>query len=337
MNFSHFIRRRQDMEKIGYGIIGCGGHALQAHALPGKDIPELELQAVCDIDPKRAIEFSRNYGEELMVCEDIEQLLASDIQAVLIATPDEFHIEQLELAVDAKKHVLIEKPLVVKSSDLDDLDFLLRLAASRGLIVTTCHPRRFDPPFVWLKNRMGVVIDELGPVASFNFDFSYHRPEAAWKASRNLLLDHLNHEIDLVHYLLGITSFDARMVCDSFDQYRVTGQRDDGIFLNFHGTRRLESKVYRESLVLRHDRGETRVDAHSGFANIVNHETGGAYLLDCGMTDYYARSLRVMRNFMETIRGISQNYLTPQDLWVNNWLGVILKEYGHAEFSLEPM
>ncbi|MFA5925754.1 MAG: Gfo/Idh/MocA family oxidoreductase [Parcubacteria group bacterium] len=326
------------MKKVTYGVAGCGEHALRAHVLPGKDIPELELNGICDINPDNLARFCENFGGGLTSYSSIEKLLAApDLDAVLIATPDEFHLEQLRLAIGAGKHVLIEKPLAVKHADLEDLDCLLRLAASRGLVVTTCHPRRFDPPFTWIKNRMGTAIEELGPVASFNFDFSYHRPEAAWKASRSLLLDHLNHEIDLVHYILGITSFDAEMVSDSFDHYRVTGQRDDGIFLNFHGTRRLESKVYLESLVLRHDRGEIRIDAHSGSAVIANHETGETHVRDCGMTDYYIRSLRIMRNFVETIQGVSENYLTPQDLWVNNWLGTTLKEYGHAKFSLEPM
>jgi len=325
------------METTKYGIIGCGGHALLAHAIPGKSIPELQLMCVYDISSQIAANFCHDYGSALKVHGEIDELLASDIDAVLIASPDEVHLEQLRAAIMAGKHVLVEKPLAMKYSDLEDMDSLLLLAASRGLVVTSCHPRRFDPPFIWLKNRIKSAIEEFGPVVSFSLDFSYHRPEAEWKADRSLMMDHLNHEIDLLHFFFGVTSFSAKLWCDSFNHYFVTGQRDDGISFSFNGTRRLESKIYREWLTLRHDHGEIRIDTYTGRAFALNHEDSATDFSSCGKTDYPTRSIRVMRNFVETIQGISTNYLTLQDLGINNWLGATLKEFNEATFLDEAL
>ena len=48
----------------------------------------------------------------------------------------------------------IEKPLCIKKQDIEIISKSLELAKAKKLIVTSCHPRRFDPPFVWLKEKM---------------------------------------------------------------------------------------------------------------------------------------------------------------------------------------
>jgi predicted dehydrogenase len=325
------------MDKVRYGIIGCGGHALLAHALPGKNIPELELTTVYDIRPESAADFQRQFGEPLTMCDNIGQLLVSDIDAVLIASPDEFHIEHLGLAIEFQKNVLVEKPLAVNEEDLVKLNGLIDLAYARGLEISTCHPRRFDPPFLWLKSMAGELQQRLGDPVGFHFDFSYHKPQAAWKGTRSLLLDHLNHELDLMHFLCSPYPFQARMEYDSHNQYLVTGMRDDRIAFSFHGTRCLENKLYLEWLTIRFQRGEVKIDAHAGTADISDHESDTTERVNCGATDYSARSLGVMQNFVDAILCRAPSYLTADDLWVNNWMGVTLKKYGHAEYNLESM
>lgn len=325
------------MRKISYGIIGCGEHALLAHAIPGKEIAGIKLQSVCDITPERVVEFCRKYRSEVPVqCHGetgIEHMLVSNIDAVLIATPDEFHIKHMRQAIEAGKHVLVEKPLAMNRNDLDELEKLMALAEQKNLVITSCHPRRFDPPFLWLKKYgKEKELTSLGSVLGFEFDFSYHRPTEKWKSTRSLMLDHLNHEIDLLHFFHGISPFTAWMHHDSFDRYLVSGMREDGIFFRFHGTRRLENREFIERLSVRYERGEVVIDTHTGVATISNHESGLVAQHRCGKTDYRARSLGVMRNFVDTIRGDAENYLTRQDLWVNNWLGIDLIDFKSSSY-----
>lgn len=247
---------------------------------------------------------------------------------MVIASPDEFHVRQLGEAIEAGVHVLIEKPLATNFNDLIRVQNLLMEAEEKKLVVTSCHPRRFDPPFVWLKAETARFVSELGPVIGFDFDFSYHHPSAEWKKDRSLLLDHANHEIDLVNFLYGHTKTIATKITDRYDRYGVVGFRTDGISFRFRGTRKLESRKFLEFARIRHERGEVEFDTEHGEASWENHETGEYGVLECGATDYPLRFAGVMKNFVEAIRGETPNYLTTNDLLTNTAFGIDLVEHG---------
>jgi predicted dehydrogenase len=96
--------------KIRWGVLGSGGIARR------RTIPEgmvaagnAELVSVYDINAKANEEVAAQFGAR--AAGSIEELLASDIQAVYIATPANLHCEQVLACAKAKKHVLCEKPL----------------------------------------------------------------------------------------------------------------------------------------------------------------------------------------------------------------------------------
>ena len=97
-------------DKIKWGVLGSGGIARR------RTIPEgimaagnAELVSVYDINAKANAEVAKQFG--VSAAGSIEELLASDIQAVYIATPANMHCEQVLACAKAKKHVLCEKPL----------------------------------------------------------------------------------------------------------------------------------------------------------------------------------------------------------------------------------
>ncbi|MDO8571992.1 MAG: Gfo/Idh/MocA family oxidoreductase, partial [bacterium] len=108
-----FIERGFGMQKVRYGIIGCGEHARRAHLIPAKEIQSLELVAVSDFSQDRMNLFENEVGYAVKKYSTAKELLASDVDAVLIATPDESHAQLLVQAIRAHKHVLCEKPLAV--------------------------------------------------------------------------------------------------------------------------------------------------------------------------------------------------------------------------------
>lgn len=316
---------------IRYGILGCGGHALQSHALPGIMVKEMKLTAICDLSPEAMDTFTPEFGDSVQRFSDEKDFFRSDIDAVVVATPDEFHIKNFEAALKARKHMLIEKPLALTKAELIILRHLLNSARHEKLVVTSCHPRRFDPPFLWLKEATPGLIAKLGKVTDFEFGFDYHKPSAEWKHTRSLMLDHLNHEIDLLHFLYGQVPFSAIRDTDSFDHYQVTGKRSDGMSFHFHGSRRREERVFLEWAKIQHERGQVTVDADTGKATIFSEETGQTEEKACGPTNYFHRGYGVMQNFADTILGNAENYLTQNDLWVNNWLGVHLASTSFAK------
>lgn len=309
-----------------YGILGCGKHALHSHAIPGKDLDGLELVTICDISEKQLASFEQAYGRELAKFTDKQKFFHSGIGAVLVGTPDEYHYQDLVLVVEAGLHAFVEKPLGVTSNEVKGLEKLLRGASDKGLVVSSCHPRRYDPPFMWLKDNLSKLGDELGAPIEFRFDFSYHKPSKDWKHTRGLLLDHANHEIDLLHYFFGHGEFEAIKLADSFDHYQVIGSRTDGIRFSFSGTRRLESRKYPEWVNIRFERGEVLLDAHQGIVRINYHDKSSIDEIKIQPTDYDSRGRGTMVNFAGAINGTEDCYLSSADLYINSATSVMLTE-----------
>lgn len=318
------------------GIIGCGGHA-QHHA--ENHGHKFMVATVWDPDPEMAARIPSIIGpaatlEDLLACEHIT--------AVMICSPDEYHLTQIEQALAAGKHVFCEKPLLVPGEPLERLVRAFDLAREKKLVVTSCHPRRYDKPIWWLWDRIDPrsqnpeLLLRFGRVMSFSFDFSYHRPSHEWKHSRSLLLDHLNHEVDLMNMLFGIQGFDAWKLHDGPDHYAVVGKRDDGIAFHFQGTRRLEQSVYPEWCRVRFERGEVTLDMRSGVASIFDHETGETETVSgSGLkTDYSGRLERVMYDFVREIDGDSSGYLKRPEMLMNTEVGIVLQQDGPQRINV---
>jgi len=317
------------------GIIGCGGHS-EHHA---KNLgPDVCTYGVWDPDPNamERIGCTQKYGS-------LEALLAEKrIDAVLIGSPDKFHLEQIEMALQAGKHVFCEKPLMVPGESVFHLEALFRYAAEKGLVLTSCHPRRRDRPFLWLFEGMRSsdetgFLARFGRVVSFDFDFSYHAPNNDWKHARSLLLDHVNHEVDLMNALFGIQGFDAWKLHDGHDHYHVVGKRDDGIAFQFRGTRRLTSRVYPEWCRIRFERGEVALDMMMGVAHISDHDRKTVENVDGLAIDYEGRLVGVMNDFHDSQADPAHvGYLSRAEMLMNTEAGIVLQREGVQRIDVRP-
>ncbi|HMJ07896.1 MAG TPA: Gfo/Idh/MocA family oxidoreductase, partial [Pyrinomonadaceae bacterium] len=92
-----------------FGLIGCGAiGALRAKSLG--NTPGAELVLVFDNIPERAAEFAAKYG--VRAATSMEELINSgEVDTVIVSTPPNLHREHCEMALDAGKDVLCEKPL----------------------------------------------------------------------------------------------------------------------------------------------------------------------------------------------------------------------------------
>ena len=263
----------------------------------------------------------------------LEALLADEnISAIMICSPDQHHLGQIEMALAAGKHIFCEKPLLVPGQDMASLEEVFDLAEKKKLVITSCHPRRFDKPFLWLKSEVSSRLD-FGRVISISFDFSYRKLSGGWKADSNLLLDHLNHEVDLMNFLFGIQGFSATKIFDSPYRYEVAGRRDDDITFHFMGTRCLESSKH-ELCTIRFERGEVRLDTLMGTAQIIDHEKISINIVPNLWIDYNGRLGGVMNNFHDQIIGTEVGYLSRPEILMNAEVGIILQEDGVRRVNL---
>jgi predicted dehydrogenase len=109
-------------KKIKWGVIGCGGIAARRTIPEFKQmVSNAELVSVMDLDPKRAREVAEKFGVPHH-CASEAELLAQDIQAVYIATPQNVHCRQTVQAALAGKHVLCEKPIAITPEEVDQME-----------------------------------------------------------------------------------------------------------------------------------------------------------------------------------------------------------------------
>jgi predicted dehydrogenase len=182
---------------IKWGIIGCGRIAhrfMQGFAA----VPDIELVASYSRRPETVDAFVAQYGGK--ACRSVEELLASDIDAVYIATLPDSHAAYSIAALKAGKHVLCEKPVTVNLAELDEV---LAIVKQTGLLFMEGMKPPFFPLYPKLKEYL--INDPIGPVG-------YVR---AGSAVADCPPDHPNYNLDLVGgSLMGIAIYEAFLALD---------------------------------------------------------------------------------------------------------------------------
>ena len=145
-------------QPIGIAVVGFGywGPNLARNIV---ERSEFRLAGLCELDPRRQAEFAKRH-REARVHSDFDGLLKDvDVAAVAIATPPRTHYELARRALDAGKHVLVEKPLAIRPSEAADL---IRLAESVDRILMPGHTFVYSPPVN--KVRELIASGEIGEV-----------------------------------------------------------------------------------------------------------------------------------------------------------------------------
>src|SRR3989338_8916483 len=328
----HNRRRKAMNQPVRLGVWGCGGHAV--NHLEHMPSPELiKVTALTDLDVGR-MDKARGIigGKDGMVTSTDPRNIFDAVDAVFIATPDHCHAEQIEMALHAGKHVLAEKPLAVDQFQLAQLEANMNYAAGHGLHFSTCHPRRFDPRNIWTRDNLDVLILRHGSPVGFTFTFDYPAPKDVWKNTRGLLMDHVNHEIDLLGFFLEPDDFTARRLKDSAHAYEVIGCREgDDVWFRFAGTRSNAVKYWsssRETATLYFERGYVEI---SGGEPMVREFTVDGRQVEehaVALTHHFTRYGEVVANFASVIRGEAMPYVSLDEMFLNTRTGVDLTHDG---------
>lgn len=205
---------------VRLALIGCGRISQVAH-LPALEKAEgIELVAVCDPSEAVARAVARRYEVPTVYTDPKDVYADAGVEAVLIATPDRFHRDLAEAALDAGKHVLVEKPLATTA---EECGRLVEAVRRTGLKLQVGAMKRHDPGLEFTR---GFIRAKLGEVRSFNAwyrigairpgveaslfpktfaDTEVRQAEAGFKADREryLLATHGSHIFDTVRFLLG--------------------------------------------------------------------------------------------------------------------------------------
>jgi predicted dehydrogenase len=153
---------------IGYGLAGRVFHAPMIAAVEG-----LQLAAI--VSSRRA-EIEK-YWPGVAVCASPEEVFSDPfIDLVVVATPNDSHFALAARALEAGKHVVIDKPFALAAAEAREL-----MARARGRILSVFHNRRWDSDFLTLKKLIGE--GALGEVVYFESHFDRFRlqPKGGWR------------------------------------------------------------------------------------------------------------------------------------------------------------
>lgn len=214
------------MKKTRVGVIGAGGIG-RRHIRVFQGIPEVELAALCDINPGRLEQVGREHGIPALFS-DWRELVKSGLEAVAVCSPNAFHAPQSIAALRAGKHVLCEKPVCLDAAEAEEI---LAVAREAGKIFMGGFRRRFDPGVKFLRGM--IERGEFGEI--YHLGVSWLVPRGipnpgSWFTSRRLagggaLIDTGVHALDLVIHLAGAPM--PRLVVgrtfDSFIRRTVAG------------------------------------------------------------------------------------------------------------------
>jgi predicted dehydrogenase len=221
---------------VRVALVGCGRIAQVAH-LPALEKAEgVDLVAVSDLSEDVARRVANRYNVAAVYTSHAQVWADDDVEAVIVAAPDRFHFALATEALEAGKHVLVEKPL---ASTVEEAEKLVTLVARTGLALQVGAMKRHDEGIQYAKR---FVQEKLGEARSFNgwyrigdlrpgieatlfppvyADMSVRKAEATFKADRRryLLATHGAHIFDTVRYLVGdVASVVARHREDGKDQ-----------------------------------------------------------------------------------------------------------------------
>jgi scyllo-inositol 2-dehydrogenase (NADP+) len=212
---------------IGYGLGGMAFHAPLIQA-----VPELELAAIVT---SRADQVHAAYPGVAVVADAAALLADPSIDLVAISTPNDTHMPLARAALAAGKHVVIDKPFALTSGEGEEL---IALAASRGLVLSAFHNRRWDADFLTVRKLLDSGV--LGEVMLYEARWDRFRPEVTdkWKDKPGVggtLGDLGPHLIDQMLVLFGMPE---ALSADIAIQ-REGARADDYFELTFHyGARR---------------------------------------------------------------------------------------------------
>jgi predicted dehydrogenase/protoporphyrinogen oxidase len=181
-------------DAIRVGVIGLGywGPNLARNLA---ELAEFELAVLCDVRPEALARISRRYPASHCVRSAEEVFEDESLDAVVIATPVSTHHELARAALDAGKHVFVEKPLAASSAEVRDL---IAVAKDSELVLMPGHTFLYSPPVRAIKELIqNGDLGEIYFISSSRVNLGLHQADVS------VVWDLGPHDFSILRYWLG--------------------------------------------------------------------------------------------------------------------------------------
>ncbi|MGD9558443.1 MAG: Gfo/Idh/MocA family protein [Mangrovibacterium sp.] len=267
LNIPPLLDAAPDGAPIKAGLIGCGGRGSGAALDFLSAGPNLVIHAMGDvlqdrIDECRAkLKKQKNVDvpdENIFVGFDAyEKVLNSGVDMVILATPPHFRPAHFEAAVQARKHVFMEKPIAVDTAGIRSVMATAKKAESLNLKIVTGTQRRHQRDYIEVYKQ--VKSGAIGEIASANCYWNqsqlwYRNPNPEWNEMEYMIRDWVNwlwlsgdhiveqhvHNLDVITWFtgthptkaVGFGSRQRRVTGDQYDNFSVDFVYDNGMHLH---------------------------------------------------------------------------------------------------------
>ncbi|MCW0483840.1 Gfo/Idh/MocA family protein [Gaoshiqia sediminis] len=258
LNLPPLLDQAPDGKPLKAGVIGCGGRGSGAALDFLKAGPNLSIHALGDVFRDRIDDCRnklKNEANQEVADENIfvgfdafQKVIDSGVDVVILATPPHFRPEHFEAAVQARKHVFMEKPVAVDPVGIRQVLATSKKADSLGLKIVTGTQRRHQRDYIEVYKQIanGAIGDIVGANCYWNQSKLWHRnPNADWSEMEYMIRDWVNwlwlsgdhiveqhiHNIDVIHWFTG--KYPTRAVGFGSRQRRVTGDQFDNFSVDF--------------------------------------------------------------------------------------------------------
>jgi predicted dehydrogenase len=291
-----------DGPELKAGLIGCGGRGTGAAWDFLRAGPNLKIVALADTFQDRVeqcrSQIKERSGQEVadsrcfVGLDGYKKLLDTDIDIVLMATPPYYRPTQFAAAVEAGKHIFIEKPVGVDPAGCRSVMQTAAVAKTKGLnVMTGTHRRRWEK---YVETFRRVQDGAIGDIVTIRIYYNtsqlwYRRRQAGWSNLDWMIRDWVNwrwlsgdhiveqhiHDIDIMNWFTG--SHPVRAVGIGSRQRRPTGDQYDSFAVDYE----FENGMHVESMCRQID------GCINNMSDVIVGAKGWAYCADAGVNTIY--------------------------------------------------
>ena len=258
LNLPPLLEIAPDGPALKIGIIGCGGRGSGAMLNILDAGPNLIIHAMGDTfaDNLQACRDKLKNQKNLEIADEnafvgfdaYEKVLDSGVDVVILATPPHFRPMHFEAAVQARKHIFMEKPIAVDPVGIRSVMASAKKAEALGLKIVTGTQRRHQLDYVDIYKQ--IMNGAIGEITSANCYWNqnqlwYRNPQASWSEMEYMIRDWVNwqwlsgdhiveqhvHNIDVIGWFTG--KHPVKAVGFGSRQRRVTGDQYDNFSVDF--------------------------------------------------------------------------------------------------------
>ncbi len=221
---------QKDRRRLRVGVLGCGPIAQAAHFEACVKARNADLHAICDVAPDLLERMAHTHAPRRAYASYDAMLADPEVEAVIVATADAFHVPATIQALRAGKHVLCEKPLGV---GVEEAEALREVVRASGRVLQVGHMKRFDPGLqaarAFAQGAMGeqlafkgwycdsthryAVTDAVQPAMVASTAARRPAEDPKRDLQKYYMLAHGSHLLDTARFMCGpIEAVDARLV-----------------------------------------------------------------------------------------------------------------------------